>query len=307
MIRALAKPLAAALLCAPLATALADDKDRDDDRSSACVSGPLTNASRSDDFSLKAPLRVVGLTADGQLVCFSDRKPHKSKLIGTLAGFTGSDSRLIGIDFRPQDGLLYGVGNGGGLYRVDTASALLTSIGQLTIAPDSAATAFGVDFNPAANALRIVANSGQNLRQPFANLGTAPLAATALDGTLNYTAGTPAMGIAGAAYTNNDLAAATATTLFVLDAAQAQIAVQSPANAGTLVATGKLGVTPSTAGFDIYSVLRGDVTVAQRALASLVVGGSAQLYDIDVLTGKASPRGSFNTMVTDIAIPRNQH
>ena len=28
---------------------------------------------------------------------------------------------------------------------------------------------FGVDFNPAANALRIVSDTGQNLRQPFAD------------------------------------------------------------------------------------------------------------------------------------------
>lgn len=302
-----APTLLAGLLSAAVAPAMADDAD-----TASCASGALANASGSEDFSLKAPLRIVGLTGDGQLVCFSDRKPQRTRVIGTLAGFGGSDSRLIGIDFRPQDGLLYGVGNAGGLYRIDTNTAALTAVGQLSTAPDPAAGAFGVDFNPAANALRIVASTGQNLRQSFANLGSGnPLAATAVDGTLGYTLsatpGPTALGIIGAAYTNNDLAAATATSLFVLDSMLSQIALQSPANAGFLVATGKLGVTPTAAGFDIYSVLRGNVTVAQRALAALVVGGQSTLVDVDLLTGAASTRGAVGAMLVDMAVPLNQY
>ena len=306
------RSLMAVLLMAASAQAFADGRDRDRDDDIGCASGPLNNAARTDDdHSLKESLRVAGLTADGQLVCFKDKKPGKAKTIGTLSGYTGSDNRLIGIDFRPQDGLLYGVGNAGGLYVVNTASAVLTTVGQLSVLPDAAATGFGVDFNPAANALRIVASTGQNLRQSFANLGTAtPLAATATDGVLGYTLtatpGPTAPGVVGAAYTNNDLAAVTGTTLLVLDSNLNQISLQSPANAGFLVATGQLGVNPSDGGLDIYSVLRNNVTVAQRALAALVVDGSAGLYNVDLLTGATSKRGSFNTQVIDIAIPLNQ-
>ena len=306
------RSLMAVLLMAASAQAFADGRDRDRDDDIGCASGPLNNAARTDDdHSLKESLRVAGLTADGQLVCFKDKKPGKAKTIGTLSGYTGSDNRLIGIDFRPQDGLLYGVGNAGGLYVVNTASAVLTTVGQLSVLPDAAATGFGVDFNPAVNALRIVASTGQNLRQSFANLGTAtPLAATATDGVLGYTLtatpGPTAPGVVGAAYTNNDLAAVTGTTLLVLDSNLNQISLQSPANAGFLVATGQLGVNPSDGGLDIYSVLRNNVTVAQRALAALVVDGSAGLYNVDLLTGAASKRGSFNTQVIDIAIPLNQ-
>ena len=306
------RSLMAVLLMAASAQAFADGRDRDRDDDIGCASGPLNNAARTDDdHSLKESLRVAGLTADGQLVCFKDKKPGKAKTIGTLSGYTGSDNRLIGIDFRPQDGLLYGVGNAGGLYVVNTASAVLTTVGQLSVLPDAAATGFGVDFNPAANALRIVASTGQNLRQSFANLGTAtPLAATATDGVLGYTLtatpGPTAPGVVGAAYTNNDLAAVTGTTLLVLDSNLNQISLQSPANAGFLVATGQLGVNPSDGGLDIYSVLRNNMTVAQRALAALVVDGSAGLYNVDLLTGATSKRGSFNTQVIDIAIPLNQ-
>jgi hypothetical protein len=311
MIRISGSALAVAVLFATSSFAMAGERERERDDEggyrTSCASGSATNASRGDERSSRQPLRVVGLTADGlQLFCFSERNPERARFVGTLSGLTGGDTRLIGIDFRPQDGLLYGVGNAGGLYRVATTNATLAPIGQLSTAPDPAATAFGVDFNPAANALRIVSNTGQNLRQSFADLATP----TAVDGTLGYTVtatpGPTAVGMVGAAYTNNDLAAATATSLYVLDSNQAQVALQSPANAGFLVATGKLGVTPSAGGFDIYSVLRGDVTVAQRALSSMVVGGVAGLYDIDLLTGKATPLGRFNDMIVDIAVPLNQ-
>lgn len=307
ILRALSTALAACTLAAP---ALADRALAD--RAPGCASGPASNASRTDAYSLAKTLRVVGLAADGRLLCFSDARPGSVRTLGTVSGFTGDDTRLVGLDFRPQDGLLYGVGNAGGLYRVDTGNGQLAAVGQLSALPDPAATAFGVDFNPAANALRIVSSTGQNLRQSFANfeLGL-PLAATAVDSPLGYTTtatpGPLAAGIAGAAYTNNDLVDTTGTSLFVLDTLLAQAALQSPANAGFLVATGKLGATPAAAGFDIYSVLRGNVTVAQRALAALTVDGTPGLYDVDLLRGAATLRGTIGAPVVDIAVPLNQY
>ena len=53
------------------------------------------------------------------------------------------------------------------------------------------------------------------------------------------------------------------------------------------MATGQHGVMASAGGFDIYSILRKDVTVTQRALGSLWVDGRAELYSIDLLTGRA--------------------
>ncbi len=88
-----------------------------------------------------------------------------------------------------------------------------------------------MDFNPAANALRIVGDTGQDLRHPFAG---ATAGVTQNDGGLNYIVNNSpvtATGITGAAYTNNDLDANTATTLFDVDSLQDQVAIQSPPNA----------------------------------------------------------------------------
>ena len=58
-------------------------------------------------------LRVIGLTSDQRLVSFNSNAPKLTfKSIGTIAGLSG-DTGLVGIDYRVQDGLLYGVGDAG--------------------------------------------------------------------------------------------------------------------------------------------------------------------------------------------------
>lgn len=247
-------------------------------------------------------LRVYGLTADQRLVCFRDRTPQIASSIGFVTGLV-TDTSLVGIDFRVQDGLLYGVGNAGGVYTINTGTAVATLVNRLSIAQEG--TAFGVDFNPAADRLRVVSNTGQNLRHNVNTGGT-----TLLDSPLTYAAPAPAASVIGAAYTNNDLDVLTATTLFDLDTAMDQVVLQSPANAGTLAATGKLTVDVQVAvGMDIYSTVRNGVTVDNEALAVLApTGGTPRLYDVELTTGKAVSRGAFATenAVVDIAIPLGQ-
>lgn len=99
------------------------------------------------------------------------------------------------------------------------------------------------------------------------------------------------------------------STLYDVDSTLDQLAIQSPANAGTLSATGKLTVdTASSLGFDIYSTIRNGTTVDVQGLAALKVGGQAQFYKITLFTGKATFRGTFaaQDQVIGIAIPLNQ-
>ena len=114
----------------------------------------------------------------------------------------------------------------------------------------------------------------------------------------------------GAAYTNNDLDATTATTLYNIDSSLDQVTIQSPPNNGSLAATGKLTVdTAAYVGFDIYSTIRNAVTVNVQSLASLIApSGLVSLYSIHLPTGKATLRGNFKSsdQVMDVAIPLNQ-
>ncbi|MGW1642962.1 DUF4394 domain-containing protein [Streptomyces lavendulae] len=248
-------------------------------------------------------LHAIGLTSDQRLVEFDVNKPAKIWSLGKVSGLTG-DTKLVGIDFRVQNEKLYGVGDKGGIYTFDTADANAMKVSQLTVA--LAGTSFGVDFNPAANRLRVISNTGQNLRHNIDD-AAAPLTTT-VDGTLTNPTTPPstAMGVTGAAYTNNDLNAATATTLFDLDTMADRISLQSPANAGTLAPTGSLDVDAGLdAGFDIYY---NPAAGTNHGFAAIGKGGSYGLYAVDVLTGKATTKGAFpaDYQVTDLALPINQ-
>lgn len=281
-----------------LITTKADASDsRKDDSDSRC--GNRKSFVRSDQ------LTILALTADQRLVSFRECNPTRAHPIGSVYGLQAPDTMLVGIDFRVQDGQLYGVGNGGGIYTIDTYSAVATLVQNLTVGLDG--YFFGVDFNPAANALRIISNTGQNLRQPFAG----PLAGqTQTDGALNYPgppAINPAMGLSGAAYTNNDLDPNTGTTLFDIDTSLNQVVIQSPPNAGSLVATGMLTVdADSPVGFDIYTELQNNVAINNSGFASLVVSGVPGFYRVNFLTGQAFLIDYFGDQVIDIAIPLNQ-
>ena len=161
-------------------------------------------------------------------------------------------------------------------------------------------------------ALRIVSDTGQNLRQPFARPECVPPDGrqTPRSRTLPRRGCRPAPGVTGAAYTNNDLSdPATATTLFDLDTTMDQVAVQSPpalrharSRPASLAWTrARRPDSTSTA------VSCGDVTVSNHAFAALMSNGSAVPS-----TGSSSrPVGRFGSArsarrVIDIAIPLKQ-
>ncbi|MGD9959432.1 DUF4394 domain-containing protein [Nocardioides sp.] len=244
---------------------------------------------------------AVGLTMTNRLVAFDLTTPERPRVLGKVTGLEG-DARIVGIDYRVQDGKLYGVGDDGGVYTL-SGNAKATKVSQLTVALEG--TRFGVDFNPAADRLRVISDTGQNLRHDV-NAG----GATTVDSTLTYPA-TPtapaatAVGVSGAAYTNNDLDADTATSLFDLDTALDQVTLQAPANAGLLSATGKLGVDAgSDAGFDIFSRQGGGTTQINKGWATLQVNGKRHLFSVSLLTGDVDHAGRFPewARVTDLAV-----
>ena len=270
--------------------------------------GDLSCAS-SDGSRRSASLQVVGLTTDQRLICFNENKPGEARNIGAVRGLAAGDM-LIGMDYRVQDNKLYGVTQTGGVYILDTADASAYLVNRLSVPLMGAS--FGVDFNPVADRLRIVSDTGQNLRHNV-NAGGVTVTDDPLDyppPTILNSVGPNATGVTGSAYTNNDLDASTSTTLYAMDTNLDQVALQSPPNDGTLAATGKLGVdVTAPVGFDIYSTIRNGVTVNVQALASLQVGaGVTSFYSVSLPTGKATLRGAFSAQnkVIGIAIPLNQ-
>ncbi|MDW4907395.1 DUF4394 domain-containing protein [Streptomyces sp. ADMS] len=253
-------------------------------------------------------LSAVGLTADQRLVTFRVDRPGRTVPLGRVSGLHG-DTELVGIDYRVQNNKLYGVGDRGGIYTLREIGARATKVSQLSVPLRGGS--FGVDFNPAANRLRVISDTGQNLRHNIDDPAGAPAAGTtAADGTLTNppvppaTSGATATGVTAAAYTNNDLDATTATTLFDLDTVNDQVSVQSPANAGNLAPTGRLGVDAGAvgAGFDIHSSARSGTNTGYAVLR---VGGAQRLHQVNLLNGSVRRTGTFDAgrPVVDLALP----
>ncbi len=118
--------IAAALT--PLALAFAPDAHATDGWDGGKWRGCASAASPRRQDSLQ----VVGLTSDQRLICFNERRPQNARDIGFVSGVV-MDRRLVGIDFRVQDGMLYGVGDAGGVYQLDTRNATATLVNRLTV------------------------------------------------------------------------------------------------------------------------------------------------------------------------------
>ena len=182
-------------------------------------------------------IEIVGLRSDGTtLVRFDSAFPGTIVAAPPVSGLAAGEI-LIGIDVRPATGQLVGVTSAGRVVVVDPDSGAVVRSVALTADRDRhdcavrsvEQRAFGVDFNPVPDRLRVVSDTGQNLR---INVNTG---ATITDGVLNP--GTP--DVTGAAYTNSTAnPAPPSTQLYDIDATADQLLLQNPPNDGTLVPVG---------------------------------------------------------------------
>ena len=244
------------------------------------------NACRNDhsvDIA-KYDLVFVALTDDNNLLTLNS--DDCSRLIKKVS-VTGlaSGEKLLGIDYRPATGQLYGIGNTSRLYVLNAETGVARALGAAAFTPAINGTVVGFDFNPTVDRIRLVTNTGQNLRL---NPETGGVAAT--DGALNP--GTPS--VSGVAYTNNKAGAAT-TILYDIDVNTDKLYRQDPPNAGTLVEVGSLGVNAEGAGgFDI--------TVDDVGIAALRVRGRSVLYSVSLTSGRVRKIGDFDSRLKIIGL-----
>ena len=234
---------------------------------------------------------VVAVTAAGELIRFNAGQPQRILARQPLQGLAAGD-RLVGIDYRVARGVLYALSAGGRLYTIDTGSGRLAPVGAAPAAVLQGGTV-GVNFNPVADRIRVVTDSGQNLRL---HPDTGALAAT--DPPLAYAAGDARHGqpprLAAAAYTynkqNDQLTTnyaidRTAGTLVTQGSVEGVAPVVSP-NTGLLRSVGPLGTGPvEAAALDIADT-------DNTALAALQQGGRTVLHLVNLATGAATRIGT---------------
>ena len=226
-----------------------------------------------------ATAQAYGLTANNKLLNFALNNPN-AVMEKTITGLL-VDEKFIGIDYRlrtttTNSGKLYGLTNKANLYTINTDTGMANLITSLKPATGSSfttldGTSFAVDFNPTADRLRVISDSGQNLR---INVDTGD---TIKDGDIN---GISEAKVTAAAYTNSFATpiAMLATELFDLDQTGKTLTKQNPPNAGTLNLIGNLGINLGIDnGFDIAG---GDNGLALATVAGET--GPSVLYRVDL-------------------------
>jgi len=161
---------------------------------------------------------------------------------------------LIGIDFRPADGRLYGLTDTGNIYTIAIST---TAAGPATLVSTMNPRFTGglcslMDFNPVVNALRVAGCNDQNLAVVNSNGGN--LNMTVAQTRYTYAAGDPNAGqdpeLTGGAYDNNRNGAA-ATTYYVIDHDKDTLCtIATRSNGSSATAT---GVLKTIGGFIDYS------------------------------------------------------
>jgi len=227
---------------------------------------------------------VYGLTATNTLVRFMSSDTGAILQTTPLTPLAVGEN-LIGMDFRPFNGLLYTMSNLNNLYTVNVQSGALTLVNQTSLPLNG--TSFGFDFNPTADRLRIISDSGQNLRiVPDSGFVMADL---------NINGAT----VTSAAYTNN-VAGSPVTSLYTLSAMN--LYMQNPPNNGTQVLVGPLFVmTNITTGFDIFTSNN-----LNYGFISAPIQGAFRLLTVNLATGESFIRGIIGQTplaILDIAIP----
>ena len=183
-------------------------------------------------------------------------------------------SKIVGIDVRPADGMLYALSADGSVYTIDAMGKPMLKSKLEKMPPKDSMTT--VDFNPVADRMRVIGSDGTNLR---ANVDDGKVT---IDGMLSFAEGDMHKGetpkIVAGAYTNL-MKGAKETVLYDVDATIGALIKQSPPNDGKLSAVGKFGVQAKSYAFDI-------VAMGEKNEGFLMADDT--LYSVSLETGKAT-------------------
>jgi hypothetical protein len=231
---------------------------------------------------------------------FSTSYPEKVMNSSTITGLQEGEM-ILGIDFRPATGQLYGLGSKSRLYVINPSSGIATLAAALTTVPAGSTTgvplslsgtSFGFDFNPVVDRIRIVSNTGQNLRaHPTTGV-------TIVDGSINP----QPVWITGVAYDNNDTVSTTTTELYALDVTSDKLFEIDPPNNGTLIEPLSINLNiTGNGGFDIAP--RNASIMEDVGLGLYEIDKVSTLFKINVETGATKILGYYKTAnYTGIAI-----
>lgn len=243
------------------------------------------------------------LTQDHHLLRFNTGQPRRILERKPVTGLNAGEN-LLGIDYRVSRGVLFALSSQGRLLTVNTSTGALTQVGHPGGTWPLKGQTYGFDFNPSADRMRVVSETGLNMRlnpETGAQVDSNPNApGVQADPALAYASNDANAGkvpqVTAAAYSYNTRDEKL-TTNYAIDQALGTLVLQgslegrqpviSP-NTGQLFTVGPLGLGPlSEVSFDISDV-------NNTALVSAVQQGqmATRLYRLDLATGKATLLGT---------------
>lgn len=183
--------------------------------------------------------RLFGLTPDNRIVTFESANPAATLSSRAINGLVEGDRRT-GLDRGPASGPLYSPSTSGHLCELNRTGSSWTAtiVGVLGTLPQG--NAFGIDFNPVPDQLRVVSDTGQSLHINVDG------GATLVDGMIMSDTG-PVMLVAAACTSN--VAGALTTTMFALDAVNGQLLRSVNPNGGPFTGVNMMGQACQPLGF----------------------------------------------------------
>ncbi|RYY08544.1 MAG: DUF4394 domain-containing protein, partial [Cytophagaceae bacterium] len=167
---------------------------------------------------------VYGVTASNNLITFDSQNPGVVRTIVGISGLPATQA-LVGTDFRPNTGQLFGLGYDASatgttansqVYTIDLTTGVATVVGAaIRLELGSATDQIAFDFNPTVDRIRVEGTTDANYR-----LNPNNGAIAALDGTLTYAAGDPGAGqnpAVGTGAYGNSFVGSTTTGLYTVD------------------------------------------------------------------------------------------
>jgi hypothetical protein len=251
---------------------------------------------------------LYSVTFNNTLISYDSNNPS---FIRSLVPITGiqSGQTLVGTDFRPNTGQLFGLGydenetvNNARLYTINLATGLATPVAAaMSLNLGGNTNEIGFDFNPTVDRIRVTGGSTRfNYRiNPVTG-------AVTTDGFLSY-GSLPQPNIGSVAYTNSYIGS-TSTALYDIDGNRNVLALQNPPNNGTLtvISSSPLFATPGSINdLDIYfdAATRTNWAFAvSNADPNTAFANYSSLYDLNLSTGQAALVGPIGVIGGGLAV-----
>ncbi len=245
---------------------------------------------------------IFAVTPNNLLLRFSSASVQVIDRAIPITGLQAGET-LLGIDFRPANKQLYALGGTSRIYTLNLDTGAATQVGTSQFSPRIIGRVYGFDFNPMADAIRLISSEDQNLR-----ISPTTGQVVGADTNLAYiagdtNAGKSIIGVA-AAYTNN-VAAATSTQLYVIDAANDVLGRIDTPNNGQVRTIGALGGgAGGYVSFDIANGVAFAVFSTATSSAGVVINSPFEpaFGTIDLTTGKFTPVSPVGVAINNLEI-----